>query len=130
MQVTNSTLEKAMFRILRSHELEPWAAIDFRELQGLWAYTGLRQSDLREAVSYMFQQGLIDFQNDGSGLAIVLTPAGYERGHDQDIQLQTLLRDTRDVLNLRSASKRPLPSRTGPRQGARSRRQETQANHP
>lgn len=106
MRVTESTLEKAVFRIVRQHELEAYASIPFREMQGLWAYTGLRQGDLRDALRSMFEKRYIDFENDGDGLSVVITPEGCERGREHELQVAHLLRDSRDKLTLHQASKR------------------------
>lgn len=106
MQITDSTLEKAVFRLLREHELAAHASIPFRELQGLWAYTGLRQSDLRDALRIMFDRNYVDFENNGGGLAVVVTPEGYRHAQDTEIHLGSLLKDTRDKLTLRQAEKR------------------------
>ncbi len=108
MNVTDTTLEKAVFRILREHELEAYTSIQFRELQGLWAYTGLRQSDLRDALRHMFERNYLDFQNDGHGLAVVVTPQGYRHAQDQELHLGSLMRDTWDKLTLLKAGKRPV----------------------
>ncbi len=106
MQITESTLEKAVFRLLREHELEPHASIPFRELQGLWAYTGLRQGDLRDALRIMFDKNYVDFENNGDGLAVVITPTGYQHAQESELRLSSLLADARDKVTLRQAGKR------------------------
>lgn len=106
MQITDSTLEKAVFRLLREHELAAHASIPFRELQGLWAYTGLRQSDLRDALRIMFDKNFVDFENNGNGLAVVVTPEGFQHAQDKELHLGSLLKDARDKLILHQAEKR------------------------
>lgn len=106
MHITDSTLEKAVFRILREHELEAYASMPFREMQGLWAYTGLRQGDLRDALRIMFDRNYIDFENSGDGLSIVVTPQGYRHGRDSELHVGSLIRDTRDKVTLHRASRR------------------------
>lgn len=106
MFVSDSTLEKAVFRILRQHELEAHATLPFRELQGLWAYTGLRQGDLRDALRIMFDRKFIDFENSGDGLQVVVTPEGYEHAREHELHVGSLLRDARDKVTLHQAAKR------------------------
>ncbi|RZO85226.1 hypothetical protein [Oceanococcus atlanticus] len=106
MIVTHSTLEKALLRIFREQHMTRYSSLPFRELQGLWAYTGLRQSDLRDALRYMFEQNAIDFQNDGQGLSVVVTPHGASMMNDSELHLGSVLRDTRDKLSLHKASQR------------------------
>ena len=106
MIVTHSTLEKALLRIFREQNMEAYSSLPFRELQGFWSYTGLRQSDLRDAVRGMFEQNQVDFQNDGGGLAVVLTPEGAEHLTDSEFHLGSALRDTMDKVSLRKAKKR------------------------
>lgn len=106
MIVTHSTLEKALLRIFREQHMTRYSSLPFRELQGLWAYTGLRQSDLRDALRYMFEQNAIDFQNDGDGLSVVVTPSGASLMHEGEVHLGSMLRDTRDKLSLHRAGQR------------------------
>lgn len=106
MRVTTTTLEKAVFRILKDHNLEPYDAVEFRELQAEWARTGLRQDDLRDALRQMFERDLLDFQNDGRGLSIIVTREGYEHATHGEMRLSTLVDDARDRYALYKASQR------------------------
>ena len=112
MIVTQSTLEKAISRIFREQHMQAYSSMPFRELRGFWAYTGLRDSDLRDAVRYMFEQNHLDFQNDGQGLAVVITPQGAAELNSAEFSLGSVVRDSRDKLNLRQAGKRLTASAT------------------
>lgn len=111
MIVTHSTLEKALARIFREQHMEAYSSIPFRELQGFWSYTGLRQSDLRDAVRCMFEQNHVDFQNDSGGLSVILTPAGAEHVNDSEVHMSSVIRDTIDKVSLHQAKKRSSQQR-------------------
>ncbi|MGJ8668450.1 MAG: hypothetical protein ACSHXK_03080 [Oceanococcus sp.] len=127
MIVTHSTLEKALQRIFREQNMEAYSSIPFRELQGFWSYTGLRQSDLRDAVRGMFEQNLVDFQNDGGGLAVVLTPSGAEHLEDTEFHLTSAVRDTLDKVSLHKAKKRIADGAHAARQSAQARSEDRSA---
>lgn len=120
MIVTHSTIAKALARIFREHHMEAYSAIPFRELQGFWSYTGLRQSDLRDAVRCMFEQNQVDFQNDGGGLSVVLTPDGAEQIRNGEFKFGNVLRDTVDKFSLHQARKRTSSGSQPPRAQMRS----------
>lgn len=121
MIVTHSTLEKALLRIFREQNMQAFSSLLFRELQGFWSYTGLRQSDLRDAVRCMFEQNRVDFQNDGQGLAVVLTPNGAEQMREAELQLSSVLRDSTDKFTLHKAKKRLLVEAHAAQQSTRMR---------
>ena len=127
MIVTHSTLEKALLRIFREQNMEAYSSLPFRELQGFWSYTGLRQSDLRDAVRGMFEQNQVDFQNDGGGLAVVLTPDGAEHLRDSEFHLSSALRDTVDKVSLHKARKRISSGRPAARQSEQMRSEDRSA---
>ncbi len=124
MIVTHSTLEKALLRIFREQSMAAYSSIPFRELQGFWSYTGLRQSDLRDAVRGMFEQNYVDFENANGGLSVVLTPEGAEHIDAPELQLASVISDTRDKLNLHQARKRIAASAHAARETAHMRDQD------
>lgn len=106
MQMTTRTLEKAVFKILDETGVGPNSTIPLTELRAHWAHTGLRADDLRDALRVMFEQRHVDFRNDGHGLAVLLTPAGYEHARSWRFTPATLLSDARDRIALRRAARR------------------------
>lgn len=122
MHITKSTLEKALFRIIREHQLNAYDSISLRELRELWGFSGLRYDDLRDALRVMFESNFVDFVNEGDGLAIVLKPEGYARAQELDIHIRTLLRDAQDKIALYRAAQRG-PSRVSSTEPLQERRE-------
>lgn len=100
MHVTENTLQRALFNILRKQEFVAYSTLRFKRLQKLWAGTGLRQNDLRDILRMLFEKDHLDFQNDGQGLAVILTQQGFEHMHTHGPHWGDLIASARDRYTL------------------------------
>jgi len=79
MLVSPTTLELAFWRILHDRRAETGTPLPFGELEQEWDKTGLRRSDLRDAVRMTLERGWVECVPESAGLALRLTSGGYRR---------------------------------------------------
>ena len=76
MVISSGALELAVFRILQRHQVTPGEMVAFDELQQGWSHTGLRASDLRDALRSLVDKGCLECPPDGPDLMFRLTDSG------------------------------------------------------
>lgn len=106
MQITPSTLERAMYQIIREQALTAHTWISHHQLQLHWTASGLRQTDLRDALRLLAESGVVDLVNAGDGLMVSVTDRGYALANARQSTLRHWLRDTQDAQRLRQAQER------------------------
>lgn len=84
MQISRSTLQKALFKVYRI-AVSPEADIaTTHDLQDAWPNTGLRQSDFAAALDELVQRQWLVVTHHGTDTWIELTPAGVRALHDSE----------------------------------------------
>lgn len=78
MFVSSSTLRLALCRILDEWVAAPGAVLRYTDLELAWLHTGLRTSDLRDAVRELVERGEMLTTHQGDALAFTLTAVGCQ----------------------------------------------------
>lgn len=114
MQVSSGTLRLALSRILRDREARPAQPIPMAALEQAWAFTGLRQADLRDALRAMMEEDILRAVEKDGALAFALTPDGYGQLYHAELTLPAMLERATDEWTLVQArNRRWVPSRPG-----------------
>lgn len=80
MFISSRVLEFALARVLRELQVTPDSQFACASLFEQWTGTGLRQSDLRDALHEMMDRGLMRVAQQGEGvLRFYLTASGVRR---------------------------------------------------
>lgn len=107
MQIEESTLRRALLGVLdacgvdRYDDGVPWAMLRER-----WRDTGLRESDLRDAVRILAERGQIILREAGNTLGVGLSDEGRAALRRRPIELGSLRQDIHDQLVLLRARMR------------------------
>lgn len=116
MQVDDNTLKRAMFGVMQR---EPGAAdtgLPYLQIRKLWTRTGLRESDLRDAVRVLAEQHCIRLEDVEGTIAVRLTESGRREYGRQTLRLDQLSEEVRQRVALLQAR---LRSRGGGEQRRR-----------
>lgn len=119
MQVEDSTLERAVFKVFQSQRLAADQSLNFTDLQDAWYQTGLRVEDLRDAVRVLLERGFITVDGKDNTMFLNLTVSGARRAKDSGIHLRTLSADLRDTVTLLRARRRRSGANAALSQGRR-----------
>ncbi|HZR34995.1 MAG TPA: hypothetical protein VFA75_06435 [Nevskia sp.] len=76
MHISPQILRLALLRLFADASLSPGDRMDFTRLSALWPQTGLRTSDLRDAVRELLDSGELVGSGEGETLTLSLSPAG------------------------------------------------------
>lgn len=79
MFISSRVLEFAVSRILKELQISPDSHFACTALFEHWPSTGLRQSDLRDALHEMMDRGLMRVSQNGGSLQFYLTTSGVRR---------------------------------------------------
>lgn len=115
MQIDNSTLARAMLGVLQRCDASANGSVPFPRLRGVWRGTGLRDSDLRDAVRVLAERNCIRLSDAEGSIAVGITESGRKIA-SQGLSLDNLRGEVRDRLRLLKARIRPRNEADGRRQ--------------
>jgi len=76
MLISSTALELAVHQILQRHHIAAGEQVTFDDLHQGWNHTGLRVSDLRDALRGLVDKGCLDCPPGGPDLMFRLTESG------------------------------------------------------
>ena len=77
MQIPSSTLRLALFEIFADAGATADSSLTFDDIENAWSLTGLRMSDLRDAIHEMIDSRDLHATRLHGNLGFALTPQGY-----------------------------------------------------
>ena len=112
MHVTSATLRLALSRLLRDRNAQPGELVLFSEMEQVWAHTGLRLSDLRDAVRVLMEDGVLQPGERGNALAFSLTAEGHGQLYRAELTIPALVeRAVEEWTLVRARTRQWTPSR-------------------
>lgn len=83
MMVTSAALESAFHKVWQRTGAEPGVAVSFTTLAQEWVGTGMRMSDLRDAVRESIEKGYAQLRDRQGHLAVELTESGWQHARSK-----------------------------------------------
>lgn len=116
MKVNDLCKRLALQEVFETMAVDPGGALSYRELQRCWDETGMRRSDLDDALTQAVGVGDVISAYGDNGQMVILTQQGHERAEVNPDSLQEIeaLRQAMVLLEWMR-----LRMRQGPRSGRR-----------
>ncbi len=97
MQLQDSTLKRALLGTLQRCGVDRHQdGVTYATLRDAWRRTGLRESDLRDAVRVLAETGLIRLREAGDSIAVCVTETGRHASGRMELSLEALQREVQD----------------------------------